>query len=161
MKIWTECTKKEKIERWQRAIQTLEGLSPHAKKNHFDIGSWAVKTTCGTVACIAGHCGMSPWFRKRGLKFKTLRRLEESIGASFGNDVLLFFGFQGYRSIFTNMDLTTVNKAVKEMKRYVRYLQLIPGNMNMETERNSYWDHGGRDWKTTAPRARIYQGLES
>ena len=32
----------------------------------FDMGVYFRQTTCGTVACIAGHCAMDPWFEAQG-----------------------------------------------------------------------------------------------
>ena len=36
--------------------------------NRFNIDSFGVpaETECGTAACIAGHAGLHPWFRRRG-----------------------------------------------------------------------------------------------
>ena len=36
--------------------------------NRFDINSFGVpaETECGTAACLAGHAGLHPWFRRRG-----------------------------------------------------------------------------------------------
>jgi hypothetical protein len=68
MKTWDECSKKEQIERWENAVRILKSLTPHQRKEHFDMSHWGAKTPCGTVACAAGHCGLDPWFRKRGFK---------------------------------------------------------------------------------------------
>lgn len=54
------------IERLEQAVRVMEGLS-EADRANFDIEVIAVKTASGIRACIAGHCGLDPWFQARGL----------------------------------------------------------------------------------------------
>lgn len=65
-------TKKQLIERWENCLRVLKALTPHERRKHWDMSWWGEKTDCGTVACAAGHCGLDPWFRRRGfqLNFK-------------------------------------------------------------------------------------------
>jgi hypothetical protein len=56
------------IERLEQAIRVMRSLTPHQRKKHLDMRHWGYETECGTVACAAGHCGMDPWFRRRGFK---------------------------------------------------------------------------------------------
>jgi hypothetical protein len=68
MKDWFSITPREKIERWENVLRVLKGLTPHQRAHHWDMESWGYNTHCGTVACAAGHCGLDPWFRRRGFK---------------------------------------------------------------------------------------------
>lgn len=72
MKPWIDCTKEEKIERWENARRVVQAIAddPHAKERHWDTGEWGFQTDCGTVGCAAGHCSMDPWFREQGFKSK-------------------------------------------------------------------------------------------
>jgi hypothetical protein len=65
-----EPSARQLLERWQQAQRVLEEMSEYVIKNRFYMGSWGWRTECGTVACLAGHCGMDPWFRQRGFIFK-------------------------------------------------------------------------------------------
>lgn len=56
------------LERWKNCLRVLRALTPHERKNHFEMSKWGEKNDCGTVGCAAGHCGLDPWFRRRGLK---------------------------------------------------------------------------------------------
>src|SRR6267378_1550966 len=68
MKHWDDITPKEQIARWEQVLRVLRGLTKHERKKHFNMGFFGQKTSCGTVACAAGHCGLDPWFRRRGFK---------------------------------------------------------------------------------------------
>jgi len=103
---------KERLKRWQQVQRVMEGLTRHERKHHFNIHHWIQYTDCGTVACIAGHCGLDPWFRKRGL----ITSMEMS------KKVLSFFGAYGYWGIFSNFSLDTYGKAIREIRKYVKVL---------------------------------------
>lgn len=60
------------IERLEQAVRVMRGLSEHDRKHHFNIGVFARQTECGTVACVAGHCALDPWFQERGFKIETI-----------------------------------------------------------------------------------------
>ena len=42
-------------------------VSDTPKKN-WDMSIWGGKTECGTVACLAGHAAMAPWFKRQGIE---------------------------------------------------------------------------------------------
>ena len=50
------------VEALKQAIRILETI-PEA---NFNMHTFGEKTDCGTVACIAGHCMLDPWFISRG-----------------------------------------------------------------------------------------------
>lgn len=54
------------IERLEHAVRVMAGLSGGDRSN-FDINVVAVRTEHGLRACIAGHCGLDPWFQAQGL----------------------------------------------------------------------------------------------
>lgn len=132
-KHWDDCTWDEKIERWERAALVLKNLTPHEKRKHFDMATWGDKTECGTVACAAGHCGMNPWFRRRGFILKFFRASvwdDESSEYISGWDSTFpqltptqFFGRWGTESIFHNSSPRSVSKVIKEIKQYIRDLK--------------------------------------
>jgi len=159
MKEWDECTPKEKIERWVNAERVLTSLPKHERAKHWNMRHWGVETECGTVCCAAGHCGLDPWFNKRGFILKpvkleklietyapsllekdnvpkTLKELDEVIGpveagrGGFMNDVQTY-DFFGYGAdkIFGNSDNRSVNQVIKEVRRHIK-------NMKQEIERS-------------------------
>ena len=68
VKLWDDLTTAQKVKRWEGVERVMKKLSPHQRKNHFDMRFWGKKTDCGTVACIAGHCGLDPSFRRQGFR---------------------------------------------------------------------------------------------
>lgn len=126
MKSWEKCSHAERIERWENAIRVLQGLSRHERRKHWNMGWWGNKTACGTVACAAGHCGLDPWFRERGLKMD----FTESVmyGKTWwdtdfdSEDVERFFGENGTNSIFFRSQHRPVSAVIKEIKRYLKSL---------------------------------------
>ncbi len=54
------------IERLQQAVRVMDGLTELDRAN-FTLNAWAIRTSKGLCACIAGHCGLDPWFQERGL----------------------------------------------------------------------------------------------
>jgi len=56
------------LERWEQALCVLDGLTPHERENHFNMGTWGRRTECGTNACLAGHCSLNPWFHAYPVK---------------------------------------------------------------------------------------------
>lgn len=52
-------------ERLSQAVRVMEQLSPEQRAN-FDIEIVARRTERGICACIAGFCGLDPWFQERG-----------------------------------------------------------------------------------------------
>lgn len=90
MKKWYECSMKEKLDRWVNAERVLRDMPNHDRVKHWEMAHWGISTECGTIGCAAGHCGLDPWFRKRGLKLKpvTLKELiDENIYLDEGDKV--------------------------------------------------------------------------
>jgi polyhydroxyalkanoate synthesis regulator phasin len=153
MKNWYDCTFEEKLERWTQALRVLKELLRHVRTKHWNMSHWGIQTECGTVACAAGHCGMDPWFRKRGLKLKavkfddlikenvheddlersdfkvpkTLSELENyglNLGeGGFENNVDVSDFFGDEEYIFSNGENRSVNDVIKEIKKYIKELQ--------------------------------------
>lgn len=134
MKEWNELTIDEKIRRWEHVDLTLKNLSPHEKRKHFNLGEWGKKTECGTVACVAGHCGLDPYFRRQGFKLE-FKFVSFHFGSKEGywemdndiaNDAHAFFGNEGYHLVFLGEDVKgkqTVSDARKAVQRYVKELK--------------------------------------
>ena len=142
MKIWVNCTNREKIERWENVLRVLRGLSRHERKKHFSMANWGVKTACGTVACAAGFCGLDPWFKRRGLKLIPYNGVDESVDIDYINYYLIgegkiitddksdtkdavtqFFGPTGTTSIFFNGEIRPVGKVINEVRRYISLMK--------------------------------------
>lgn len=106
-------TEQEKmVERWENALRVLRKMTKHQRQKHFDMSTWGEVTACGTVACLAGHCSLDPWFRRRGFKSEQphgfLRFTEES--------TFMFFGEKGYWDILmrTRASYSEIVGLVKE-----------------------------------------------
>jgi hypothetical protein len=109
-------------------------MTPHQRRKHFDMGTWADKTDCGTVGCAAGLCAFDPWFRRRGLvgKFHTYEEDgEKKYDWQFLPDrhPWNFFGDDGYQRILVNEEFTSHKGAgihrrvVRAVKEYIKELQ--------------------------------------
>lgn len=150
MKIWEDCSLKEKLDRWLNAERVLVKLPKHVRTEHWNMGHWGIVTECGTVCCAAGHCGLDPWFRKRGLKLKPVKLAEvirnelyiensdntphtlaeaEKMGLTRGQggfendvDVKEFFGDQCH-TIFGNGDSRSVNDVIAEIRNHIKSLK--------------------------------------
>lgn len=115
------------IERWENVLRVLRALTPHQRRKHWDMETFGVKTPCGTVACAAGHCGLDPWFRRRGFKTTATRERGQ---AHFGSgldfregQIEAFFGTRGARDIFFNGTHRSVGQVIKEVKSHIRQLK--------------------------------------
>lgn len=63
----TQIPAAESAERLGQAVRVMEGLSESERAN-FTLSAWAVRREDGSIAaCIAGHCGLDPWFQSKGL----------------------------------------------------------------------------------------------
>ena len=111
MKHWDDAKLAERIERWENVERVLKALTPYQRRREWDMQNWGVKSQCRTIACAAGHCGMDPWFRRRGMKLnpykvtkgETLKEVAEVGGmGDFGNmmDPEPFLGEDGCNRIF-------------------------------------------------------------
>jgi hypothetical protein len=61
-------------ERLQQAKRVLLGLSEQQRAANFDINIYARRSDHGVIACIAGHCGLDPWFQERGFVTRVGKR---------------------------------------------------------------------------------------
>lgn len=144
MKTWEDCTYEEKLDRWLNAKRVLVKLPKHVRMEHWNMSHWGIVTDCGTVCCAAGHCGLDPWFRKRGFKLKPVKLSDfynsdstphnldeaEKMGLArgqggFENDVSVedFFGGGSHR-IFGNGDSRSVNDVIGEIRDHINSLKL-------------------------------------
>ena len=108
------------VERWEQALRVLEGMTEHERTKHFNMGIWGAETDCGTVACLAGHCSLDPWFRDRGFrgKFSIDGYLKFTDATPEG-----FFGERGNAHIFTGPD-ETWEDVVESVKAHIDYLKV-------------------------------------
>lgn len=117
-----EKRKEQLIERWEQGLRVLRELTPHQRRRHFDMSLWGHETECGTVACMAGHFGLDPWFRKRKVKL---------IPSEYFGDVVAPGGLEGFfgengASLFTSVNIHTVTDAIREIKTHIKWLKTIP-----------------------------------
>jgi hypothetical protein len=108
------------IEIWMNVERVLDAMPEHDRQEHWDMSRWGEKTDCGTVACAAGHCGLDPWFRKRGFKLTFNKQGESKI-----SDVPTFFGFTGANRIFFNSARRSVEEVLSEVREYISELRRI------------------------------------
>lgn len=113
-----EPSKKKLIERWENVLRVLQSLTPHQRKKHWDMDRFGYQTACGTVACAAGHCGLDPWFRKRGYK------MEWSAGELFTpwDAEYKFFGYEGTEDIFYDPTPRPVGQVIREVRAHIKKL---------------------------------------
>jgi hypothetical protein len=123
-------TTEQLIERWANVLRVLRGLSRHERKKHFNMNWWGDKTACGTVACAAGHCGLDPWFRRRGFKLNfrrdpITRAWLPILSDQEGFDVEGFFGGKGCRNVFHKSD-ATYKETIANVKTHIKWLRTQP-----------------------------------
>lgn len=112
------------IERWSNVERVLESMPEHERREHWNMATWGEKTDCGTVACAAGHCGLDPWFRRRGFKLTFVD------GEAEISDVNEFFGVEGASRIFYNAQPRPVETVLGEVRGYVGELKTIDDLMS-------------------------------
>lgn len=129
MKHFDECTKAQQIERWENVLRVLSNLTPHERRRHWDMSWWGYKTECGTVACAAGHCGLDPWFRRRGFKLDFYKSwITQDWSSSMPIEPEDFFGKVGCTTIFYNETRRSVGTVIREVRAYLKQLRGMPGN---------------------------------
>lgn len=109
----------ELIERWGNVQRVLEAMPEHDREHHWNMGVWGEQTTCGTVACAAGHCGLDPWFRERGFK------MDFTENGSDISDVMGFFGLEGSARIFLNSERRQVETVIAEVREHTSNLKRL------------------------------------
>lgn len=56
------------FERLEQAMRVMHDLKANPAGRRFNINTFGATDACGTiVGCIAGFCGLDPWFNERGL----------------------------------------------------------------------------------------------
>ena len=131
MKLWDDCTLAQKIERWENVERVLKALTPAQRRREWDMANWGIQTECRTIACAAGHCGLDPWFRRRGFKLKPRKRREGNLMASAGGEGRFessiypegFFGWNGAERIFYNAQPRPVSAVIREVRAYIKELR--------------------------------------
>ena len=125
MKDWRDCTPEQKIERWENVLRVLSSLSPHERRRHWDMSLYGEKTECGTVACAAGHCGLDPWFRRRGFTMDFFKDLWGTRVSTLddGQKTQDFFGFDGCEQIFWDGRRRSVKVVIGEVREYIEELR--------------------------------------
>lgn len=119
----------EVVERLEQAIRVMEGLSPHVREKHLNMGVWGTKNECGTSACVAGFCAMDSWFNARGFdhawQTEMARHGREIVHMVFpgvrpqrffGNRVadVVFMGGGGYDQVMDTMKALLYDIKIKE-----------------------------------------------
>jgi hypothetical protein len=120
MKHFDDCTKAQKLKRWENVLRVLRALTPHQRRKHWDMSTWGVKTECGTVACAAGHCGLDPWFRKQGFRLIFPKGYEYG---DFNRGVYATFGLDGADRIFYDDTPRSVGDVIREVRDYIKELR--------------------------------------
>jgi hypothetical protein len=139
---WHQATWAQRIERWENVLRVLQNLTPHERKKRWDMGDYGHVNECGTVACAAGHCGLDPWFRRRGFKmdffviheykrslievhgFSVKEAIIESTESDFPEmNAPEFFGETGFDYIFNNGAQRSVCTVIKEVKNHIKILK--------------------------------------
>ena len=125
MKSWYELSGKEQIARWENVLRVLRALTPHERRRHWNMNWWGNKTECGTVACAAGHCGLDPWFRRRGFKLEfEMGWADDDPVCTMDHEMVLdFFGSDGCANIFFNGQQRSVGEVIREVKAYLKQLR--------------------------------------
>jgi hypothetical protein len=86
------------------------------------MGHWGYETKCGTVTCAAGHCGLDPWFRRRGFKLNFDDYAEPMLDDEDFN-VSGFFGHEGARDIFFDSHTRPVSTVIREVRAHIKWLE--------------------------------------
>ena len=54
--------------RYIKLLEKLAQVAADTPKEKWDMATWGVKASCGTVACLAGNAALTPWFKRQGIK---------------------------------------------------------------------------------------------
>lgn len=124
-KSFYKCSKKEQIERWQNVLRVLRRLTPHQRREHWNMAIIGEKTDCGTVACAAGHCSLDTWFRRRRYTGKYIKGANGRIELDTP-DEWEFFGHEGADEIFFNTWPRPVETVIEEVHAHIKKLRSEP-----------------------------------
>lgn len=138
VKLWPDLTDAEKLERWEQVEQVMLNMPEHERTQHFDMGTWGTHTDCGTVACVAGHCGLNPGFIAQGFElvsqvipgyFNGGGYVLEHITLDFSIQPEDFFGTRGDMKVFTQignpkpLSAVTFDEALGSVRKYILELR--------------------------------------
>jgi hypothetical protein len=141
MKHWSDCSLKEKIERWEHVITVLKAITPHERRKHWNMGTYGEETACGTIGCAAGFVARDPWFKRRGFKMvREIISVEKAKQYGYSDEMLTtwgrtswewrdgvtpesFFGTEGCEQVFFRSEQRSVSTVIKEVKSYIRELK--------------------------------------
>lgn len=106
------------VERLLQAKRVMQELSEEQRLNNFDIGTFAINTDHGIVACAAGFCGLDPWFQERG--FQTTYTSDGIGGVSIMPET--FFGTDApfYPSNYSVEGRVTVEDVISALDRAIK-----------------------------------------
>ena len=110
------------IERLQQAKRVMHGLSDDQRLKNFDIGVFVIQSDNGVVGCIAGLCGMDPWFQQEGLVSEL-----NDLGGTVSIQPSVFFGTEEpfYRSNYNISGRVTVEDAISALDRAIERFKAI------------------------------------
>jgi hypothetical protein len=114
-------------ERLEQAKRTMEGLIDQPHTNIFDISVFAVRSGNHIIGCIAGLCGLDPWFQEQGLITQVASGITSSVGSVsvsprdfFGTDIPFFItGYEQGKPI-------TVEDAIRALERAIAQFSCHP-----------------------------------
>lgn len=107
------------IARWENAARVMDAMDDHTRTKHFNMAFWGKRTHCGTVACLAGHCGFDPWFREHGMAAEFLDQDYEDL-AFEGSQPDKFFGRYAGLLYCTGLKFEEVRVGVDMILRRLR-----------------------------------------
>lgn len=125
---YVDCTPAERRERWEQCLRVLSTLPEHERTEHWNMSVWAQRTTCGTIACAAGHCGMDPWFIDQGFLVIPVEPDSKPCspigdanvdGMPMCDAVKVFFGEAGCDEIFLESSYRSVDAVIQEVKDFI------------------------------------------
>lgn len=100
---WEDVTHEERVARWENVHRVFMSLDEHARTKHFDMEHWIFTNECGTIGCIAGHCGLDPYFASRGLKPSIVKEIDGTIRYYEGaipDQAMRLLGTNGFDRVF-------------------------------------------------------------
>lgn len=106
------------LESWLQALRVLQAQDSHERDEHFEMGDWAIKTECGTVACIAGHCILDHWFQKNRPVRPAWTGRNKRMLAIWGCDFDTTFGPDWWQIFYS--DFKTHADAVRAVMRRIQ-----------------------------------------
>lgn len=118
MKNFEDCSKTEKVKRWEEVIRVLRGLTRHQRAKHWNMENYLEETECGTAGCAAGYSSLDPWFQKRGVKGKLVNGYWEYHGPNWDD----FWG-SGAEFIFQDTTPRSVGKVIREIQAHIKEIR--------------------------------------